>query len=136
MNRRAFLAIPFDVESPLSTQAEKHDAAFVTTPAAGYPREYARHTWVLVEDTYAWLGRDELGFYAVDALCPHMGGLVRPIDKGYVCRCHGSEFGTTGDVRSGPARRQLRYLRVDLDSSGKLVIRRDQAVSPDERFIA
>ncbi len=136
MNRRTFLSTPFDIESPPNTKAEKHYIPIITKPTAGYPREHMRHTWVLVEDIHAWLCRDDLGFYAVDAMCPHLGGMIRPADKIFECSCHCSTFAVSGQPMSGPARRQLHFLRVDLDSSGKLVIQRDQVVSPDDRFIA
>ncbi len=139
MNRRAFFKTLLDVEAPPHKEAKPHDIHMITIPTTGYPREYARHTLVLVADAHAWLGRDELGFYAVDAICPHLGSVVRPVvkgDKGFVCPCHGSTFAASGEITSGPAQHRLRYLLVDLDSEGKLVIRREQTVSPDDRFIA
>jgi Rieske Fe-S protein len=136
MNRRAFLKIPLETEPPPQPAGVKPTVPIETTPEAGYPREYTRHTRVLVENARAWLVRDELGFYAVDAICPHLGGLVRPSAEGFVCHCHGSEFSMTGTFISGLAKQNLRYFQVDLDSGGKLVIRREQTVSADDRFIA
>ncbi|MEO8612012.1 MAG: Rieske (2Fe-2S) protein [Chloroflexota bacterium] len=130
MNRRDFLNIPLETEPP------PQPAPIITTPEAGYPRNYARHTCVLVENARAWLCRDELGFYAVDALCPHLGGMIRSVGDGFVCLCHTSRFTTSGNTLSGPAKRPLRYFQVDLDSAGKLFIRREQIVSPDDRFFA
>jgi Rieske Fe-S protein len=134
MNRRDFLSIPLEAEA--SSSAAKPETPIVTTPNAGYPREYQRHTWVLIESARAWLRRDELGFYAVDAACPHLGCLLRPVDNGFACPCHHSIFSEQGEVLSGPARKPLRYLQVDLDADGRLIIRRDQEVTADDRFIA
>jgi Rieske Fe-S protein len=136
MNRRDFLKIPLEEDMPPEPAAAKPEIPIVTRPEAGYPRDYARHSLVLVENARAWLGRDELGFYAVDAICPHLGSVVRPVEKGFICPCHGSVFSTSGVPTAGPARHALRYLMVDLDSDGKLIIRRDHRVTPDDRFIA
>ncbi len=136
MNRRDFLKIPFETEAPPQPIAVKELVPIVTTAEAGYPREYAKPSLVLVENARAWLGRDSLGFYAVDAACPHLGGTILPDGDGFICPCHGSTFGATGAVTHAPARRGLRYLMVDLDTDGRLMIRRDQTVSPDDRFIA
>jgi cytochrome b6-f complex iron-sulfur subunit len=136
MNRRDFIAIPFKLDSPAETEAEKTYPPITSTPTAGFPRQYARHTLVLVQDARAWLGRDDLGFYAVDATCPHLGCTVRPVESGFACPCHHSTFAADGEVTSGPAKNHLRYLQVDLNHDGKLVIRRECMVSPDDRFIA
>lgn len=133
MNRRDFLSIPQDAAKP---KVVNRDIPIISTPTAGYPREYARHTWVLIEDVHAWLGRDSLGFYAVDASCPHLGCMVRFDDSTFGCPCHSSIFTEDGTVVSGPSRHPLRFLMVDLDADGKLIIRRDKPVSPDDRFIA
>lgn len=136
MNRRNFLSIPHDASAPAKPRVVKRDIPLVSTPTAGYPREYARHMWVLIEDARAWLVRDSLGFYAIDAACSHLGCMVLFDEDAFVCPCHSSIFTIDGVVTSGPSRHPLRFLMVDLDSNGKLVIRRDQTVSPDDRFIA
>ncbi len=133
MNRRDFLNIPIESTQPKRVQC---DIPIVSTPTAGYPREYKRHTWVLIEDAHAWLGRDSLGFYAVDASCPHLGCMVRVDENLFVCPCHSSIFTMEGAVTSGPSRHPLRFLMVDLDANGKLIIRRDVTVSSDDRFMA
>ena len=136
MNRRAFLSIPLKPELPTLNPLEKANIPIVSMLNAGFPREYARHTWILIENAHAWLCRDEMGFYAVDATCPHLGGLVNRTAEGFICRCHGSLFRGSGVVIRPPAKQALRCFRVDLNPDGKLIIQRDQVVSPDERFIA
>lgn len=133
MNRRDFLNIPLEATQPKQV---RRDLPITSTPTAGYPREYARNTLVLVEDARAWLGRDSLGFYAIDAACPHLGCTLRLDEDTFGCPCHNSIFTLDGQVTSGPAQRSLRFLMVDLNAEGKLVIRRDQSVSPDDRFFA
>src|SRR6266542_3505199 len=112
MNRRDFLSIPFESTQP---KPVKRDIPIISTPAAGYPREYGRNTWVLVEDAHAWLGRDSLGFYAIDAACSHLGCMVQFDNDAFVCPCHSSIYTTEGTVTAGPSRQPLRFLMVDLD---------------------
>ncbi len=48
-------------------------------------------------------------FAALTAVCTHEGCVVTNFQSGtYGCPCHGSEFSTTGAVRSGPATSSLR----------------------------
>ena len=133
MNRRDFLNIPLESTQP---KLVRRDIPIISMTTAGYPRDYVRHTWVLIEDAHAWLGRDSLGFYAVDASCPHLGCMVQVDENLFVCPCHSSIFTTEGVVTSGPSHHPLRFLMVDLDSNGKLIIRRDKTVSADDRFMA
>ncbi len=102
----------------------------------GPPRHYRPGDLVFVEAARAWLGCDELGFYAVDAVCPHLGCLVTLDGDGFACPCHGSRFGPDGSVTAGPAPGGLRFLEVDLDGRGYLTIRRERTVSAGDRFIA
>ncbi len=136
MNRRDFLNIPIDTATPAKPKVVKRDIPIVSTPTAGYPRDYVRHSWVLIEDAHAWLVRDSLGFYAIDASCSHLGCMVVFDDGRFGCPCHSSIFTTEGIVVSGPAQHSLRFLMVDLDADGKLMIRRDRMVSADDRFMA
>ena len=38
---------------------------------AGAPAEYAPHTLTYIPAATGWLGRDEKGFFATSAICPH-----------------------------------------------------------------
>jgi Rieske Fe-S protein len=103
----------------------------------GSPRQYQPGARVLITESLAWLCCDDLGFYALDAHCPHLGGIVQIESDAYACPCHSSRFDASGGVTSGPAKRGLRYLYVDLNADGNLVIRRDRAAAlPDDRLIA
>jgi Rieske Fe-S protein len=105
-------------------------------PTAGSPRQYKRGDLVLVLDGLAWLGYDEIGFYAIDALCPHLGCLITRSGAGFLCPAHRSHFDLSGVCKTGPAHTNLRYLMVDLDSQGQLIIHRDKLTTPTDRFIA
>lgn len=52
-------------------------------------------------------------FLALDLTCTHLGCTVKATEQGFACPCHGSRFGTGGDVLKGPAPRPLRRLRLD-----------------------
>lgn len=113
----------------------------VTT--AGRPEDYAAPSLTFVRQARAYLVRDDLGFYALDAVCSHLGCLVRAVGDGqhtalagFECPCHNSRYDAQGQRLSGPAPRALRYLMVELDSAGNLVIHRDRETHPDDRLIA
>jgi len=135
MNRREFLK---ELSSPSQIPSEAPEAPlpFERVPSAGSPRQYRTGARVLVEDVRAWLCRDDGGFYAIDAHCPHLGCLVHPVEYGFVCPCHRSAFNAAGEYKHGPAPRSLRYLYIDLDAAGHLVIYRDRSVDPRDRLIA
>jgi Rieske Fe-S protein len=83
----------------------------------------------------AWLLRDELGLYAVDAICTHLGCVVR-LDggAGYHCDCHGSRFALDGAVVNGPATLPLHFLNLYWSTDGQLVIDRARQADPTFRL--
>jgi nitrite reductase/ring-hydroxylating ferredoxin subunit len=114
-----------------------------TSATAGRPEDYTAPGVTFVREARAYLVRDELGFYALDAVCSHLGCLVRAVGDGqtspllgFECPCHNSRYDAQGERLSGPAPRGLRYLVVELDSAGNLVIHRDRETHPDDRLIA
>ncbi len=135
MNRREFL---HQMADPLTEGSPPPLILLPVTrvPSAGSPRQYHRGTCVLVEDVQAWLCRDDGGFYAIDARCPHLGCLVRQSENGFACPCHRSRFNAAGERESGSAQRGLRCFYIDLDVNGHLVIFRDHTVDPRDRLMA
>ena len=117
-----------------SSRHAKRPVSVPTMPSAGAPDQYQPGDMVLVEDALAWLGRDDLGFYAMDAVCPHLGCLVRHVGGHFLCLCHGSRFLANGAYVEGPAPHGMRYLDVSLDKTGKLIIRRDKTVTAQDRL--
>ena len=58
--------------------------------------------------------RDEKGaLHEYSAKCPHLGCVVHwnPVESSWDCPCHGSRFGTTGEVINGPALAGLQRIR-------------------------
>lgn len=54
----------------------------------------------------------ELGDYALDLTCTHLGCTVTVTPADIICPCHGSRFDRQGRVLEGPAQRPLRRLSL------------------------
>lgn len=99
-----------------------------TTFRAGRPEEYVvgevDTRWM---DQYRlWVVRTRTGFYALRAVCTHLGCTPRWLDtEGYFkCPCHGSGFTKEGINFEGPAPRPLERHHITLDEEGVIVIDR------------
>ncbi len=109
-----------------------------TIIAAGKPDEYALDELVYVAEARAYIGHDEGGRYALDAVCPHLGCLIerKKRGEGFTCPCHGSNFDAVGQAENGPATKPLQYLFLSVDSeAGLLMIDRSQPVEPETRLM-
>jgi cytochrome b6-f complex iron-sulfur subunit len=101
--------------------------------AAGSPNEFGLNTLTYILAARSWLGHDELGYYALSAICPHLGCTIQKTETMFTCPCHGSQFDRQGNVRHGPATRPMTYLAVTLNE-GLLTIDPNQTVSSDTRL--
>ena len=61
------------------------------------------------------------GYKALNLSCTHEGSIVTKSGSRWVCPNHGAEFAINGDVKVGPARRNLEALPVKVSAS-KVVI--------------
>ena len=68
---------------------------------------------------------------ALSLECTHLGCLVNPVDQGFYCPCHGSEFGPRGEVWSGPAPRDLDWLPVRVRGGRVWVQAGSRLAAPD-----
>jgi cytochrome b6-f complex iron-sulfur subunit len=102
----------------------------------GFPDAYPRDAVTYVAEARVYIGRDERGIYAVDAVCPHLGCLVEVRGEvEFVCPCHGSRFSSEGRPETGPATQPLRFLHIRLDpAEGQLAVDRSQQVEPAARL--
>lgn len=101
----------------------------------GQPDAYAAGTLTYVGAARAYIGRDDGGLYALDAVCPHLGCLVEHrADGAFACPCHGSRFAADGLVQNGPADRSLRPLALTLNADGQVVVDRSRQVAPGLRL--
>jgi len=101
-----------------------------TSFKAGPPSDYAvgEVSERFLQDQRVWIVRDPAGFYALLAVCTHLGCTPRwlaPEDK-FKCPCHGSGFRRDGTNFEGPAPRPLERLKIARADDGQIVI--DKAV--------
>ncbi len=82
-----------------------------------------------------YVGRDARGFYALVAICTHLGCTPRLAADQFVCPCHGSRFAADGQVISGPASRPLERAFVG-STNGRLFVDRSRIVDRNFRFPA
>ena len=100
----------------------------------GSPDHYS--VWSCTKSGRLVLFRDEIGFWAVNALCSHLG--CQPaFDENrriFVCPCHGSRFDSEGRLLAGPAARDLSLAGLRLDNQGRLVAHLKEKVRAGYRF--
>jgi glycine/D-amino acid oxidase-like deaminating enzyme/nitrite reductase/ring-hydroxylating ferredoxin subunit len=60
---------------------------------------------------------DEGAFHAVEPACSHIKCIVawNKAERSWDCPCHGSRFGTDGEVLTGPARKALQHVHLSKD---------------------
>ena len=63
--------------------------------------------------------RDGQGVHAISTICTHLGCVVKAVEAGFECPCHGSRFAADGSVLKGPAPVPLPWLKVSV--AGDLV---------------
>jgi cytochrome b6-f complex iron-sulfur subunit len=98
---------------------------------AGFPSDYlvGEVSEKYKDDYRVWIVRDADGFYALSAICTHLGCTPRWLndDNKFKCPCHGSGFRRTGINFEGPAPRPLERLKISLSDDGQLLI--DRAIT-------
>lgn len=98
---------------------------------AGPPADYIAGT---VDERFkgsqrVWIVREEEGFYALLAICTHLGCTPNWLasENKFKCPCHGSGFRRNGVNFEGPAPRPLERLKIVLAEDGQILI--DKSVS-------
>ena len=91
---------------------------------AGKPDRYPADSVTLDAETGIYVVRSAEGFYALSAVCTHLGCLTawKPELGIIACPCHGSKFDKDGTKISGPAPRPLPRFSMVLDDQGQLVV--------------
>ena len=77
--------------------------------------------------------RDEQGVYALSTVCTHLGCIVKQVEGGFQCPCHGSRFALDGEVLKGPAPKALPWLAVASVAPGTYAIDEGKNVPPGTR---
>ncbi|HYU42872.1 MAG TPA: Rieske 2Fe-2S domain-containing protein [Vicinamibacteria bacterium] len=92
----------------------------------GFPSEYTvgevDTRW---KDAYSvWIVRNSEGFYALIAVCTHLGCSPNWLaaENKFKCPCHGSGFYKTGINFEGPAPRPLERARIVLADDGQILV--------------
>jgi cytochrome b6-f complex iron-sulfur subunit len=101
-----------------------------TTFRAGNPDLYPLHSVTFLLDQQVYIVRMPEGFYAVSAVCTHLGCITawHPEHELIECPCHGSKFKPDGTKIEGPAPRPLPHFGISLTADGELLVDKLQIV--------
>jgi cytochrome b6-f complex iron-sulfur subunit len=77
------------------------------------------------------------GFYALSAVCTHLGCLSvwKPESGVIACPCHGSAFRLDGAVITGPAPEPLPWLKMWMGDDGNLMVDRSISVAAYSEYV-
>ena len=110
----------------------------------GKPESYQLDSVTLDVDARIFVIHAPEGFFALNAVCTHLGCLTawKP-DLGIIaCPCHGSKFAVfqppdkiPGEKIEGPAPKPLPWLKMSLSDEGELIVDRSQEIRP-ETFVS
>src|SRR5271169_4392687 len=105
-----------------------------TTFRAGNPDLYPEHSVTFLLDQQVYIVRTPEGFYAVSAVCTHLGCVTqwKPETNMIACPCHGSKFDDTGKKIEGPAPRPLPHFAITLTADGELQVDKLQSIKPGQ----
>lgn len=103
-----------------------------TTFRAGNPDLYPVHSVTFLQDQQVYIVRMPEGFYAVSAVCTHLGCVTqwKPDIDQIACPCHGSKFKADGAKIEGPAPRPLPHFAISLTEDGELLVDKLQNIKP------
>jgi cytochrome b6-f complex iron-sulfur subunit len=98
----------------------------------GKPESYALDSVTLDADARIFVVHENEGFFALSAVCTHLGCLTawKPEIDIIACPCHGSKFTREGVVKNGPAPNPLPWLRMWLSEDGELMVDRANEIRP------
>lgn len=105
-----------------------------TSFRAGNPDLYPVHSVTILQDQQVYIVRMPEGFYAVSAICTHLGCVTqwKPDADMIACPCHGSKFKPDGTKIEGPAPRPLPHFAISLTADGELLVDKLQNVMPSQ----
>ncbi len=105
--------------------------------SVGKPEHYRAGSVTLDANNGIFVVRATEGFYALSAVCTHLGCLtVYKAESGEIaCPCHGSTFRRDGTAIAGPAPRPLPWLKMWLDDDGSLMVDRSNNVAAHSEYV-
>jgi cytochrome b6-f complex iron-sulfur subunit len=105
-----------------------------TTFRAGNPDLFPVNSVTYLQDQQVYIVRTTEGFYAVSAVCTHLGCITqwKPEAEQIACPCHGSKFKSDGTKIEGPAPRSLPHFSITLTVDGELRVDKLETVKPSQ----
>jgi cytochrome b6-f complex iron-sulfur subunit len=105
-----------------------------TTFRAGNPDLYPLNSVTFLPDQQVYIVRTGDGFYAVSAVCTHLGCVTQWKAEANMiaCPCHGSKFTAEGKKIEGPAPRPLPHYSITLTADGELLVDKLQPIKTDQ----
>jgi len=105
---------------------------------AGKPENYPLDSVTLDVNSGIYLVRAQEGFFALSAICTHLGCMTawKPELGIIACPCHGSKFyvrnagKVPGTKIEGPAPKPLPWLQTSLSDDGDLMVDRSKQIDP------
>ena len=99
---------------------------------AGKPERYPMDSVTLDVNARIFLIHSQEGFFAMSAVCTHLGCLTvwKPELGLIACPCHGSKFRRDGEKIEGPAPKPLPWLQTWLSEEGDLMVDRSTDIRP------
>jgi cytochrome b6-f complex iron-sulfur subunit len=97
---------------------------------AGAPDLYPMGSVTYIADQEVYIVHTEDGFYAVSAICTHLGCITKWNAEAntIACPCHGSKFQPNGTKIEGPAPGPLVHWTIALASNGDLMVDKTEPV--------
>jgi cytochrome b6-f complex iron-sulfur subunit len=101
---------------------------------AGSPDLYPVNSVTYNPDQQVYIVRTQEGFYAVSAVCTHLGCITqwKPDANLIACPCHGSKFKSDGTKLEGPAPRSLPHFSITLTPDGELLVDKMETIKPEQ----
>ena len=105
--------------------------------SVGKPEHYRTGSVTLDAPNGIFVVHAAEGFYALSAVCTHLGCLtVYKSDTGEIaCPCHGSTFHKDGSAIAGPAPKPLSWLKMWLAEDGNLMVDRSANVNAHSEYV-
>ena len=96
----------------------------------GKPESYQLDSVTLDVDARIFIVHAKEGFFALNAVCTHLGCLTawKPEIDTIACPCHGSKFSREGVKKEGPAPKPLPWLKMWLSDEGDLMVDRSEEI--------
>jgi len=101
---------------------------------AGSPDLYPVNSVTYIQEQEVYIVRAEQGFFAVSAICTHLGCITswHPEHKLIECPCHGSKFKEDGVKVAGPAPAPLPHFSITLTTDGELLVNKLETMKLDQ----